>query len=420
MAVPGDRAPAVLRAPHPRAVGLPKRARRAYTRLMHGVQRVPVQELADLIVVGEALPFRVLDALGRLLLNAGQVVANGRQLEMLVERGAWAERPLVEECRRKLQGGACAMITSVVRKRSLFDQWEHAVWDLDAVLRPLSKGQHVAPELTTLAERVDQLIGRDPDIALFAAIRQEDRRFALYPLAHSLQTAVLVHVTATQLGWVVARRRALVAAALTMNASILELQAHMAEQDTPPTARQREAIRAHPAKTVELLRSAGIDDADWLTTVAQHHEHPDGSGYPQGLKALSDDVRLLRIADVHMAKLTPRAARAPLRPQVAARQLFQQEPGSAVALALIKAIGVHPPGSLVTLKSGEVAVVKRRAADGAPAPTVCTLSDARGKPSVHSHERATHEAEHAIAGVLADTSAYSRVLPERVYGFVSA
>ncbi len=120
-----------------------------------------------------------------------------------------------------------------------------------------------------------------------------------------------------------------------------------------------------------------------------------------------------------MAKLTPRVTRTPLLPQVASRQLFQQEPGSTVTMALIKAIGVHPPGSLVQLRSGEVAVVKRRGAAG-PAPTVCTLSDTHGKPSVNSHTLDTVQPEHAITGPLEDTSAYPRVLPERVYGLIPA
>jgi hypothetical protein len=62
--------------------------------------------------------------------------------------------------------------------------------------------------------------------------------------------------------------------------------------------------------------------------------------------------------------------------------------------------------------------VKRRGAG--PAPRVCTLSDARGQPSVKSRELDTADAACAIAGALADASAYTRVPGERVYGLLLA
>ena len=42
------------------------------------LDRVSLPEVKDLLVVGLALPFRVLDAQGRLLLNEGHVLAEGK------------------------------------------------------------------------------------------------------------------------------------------------------------------------------------------------------------------------------------------------------------------------------------------------------------------------------------------------------
>jgi hypothetical protein len=132
-----------------------------------------------------------------------------------------------------------------------------------------------------------------------------------------------------------------------------------------------------------------------------------------------DEARMLRMADVYMAKITPRAKRPPLPPLLASRQLFQQEPGSPLAMALIKAIGVHPPGALVQLKSGEIAVVIRRGTQG-PAPQVCTLTDRHGKPSIASVTLDSADPASAITAPCTDTAPYARVLPERVYGLVGA
>lgn len=380
-------------------------------------ERVPLGQVTDLIVVGTPLPFRVLDAQARLLLNEGQVINNDRQFDLLIERGAWCERDRVLEKRRAAAGDGGSSRVPMARLFTLFDRWERALWDLDHVLKRTAKAEACAPDWQAVVDELLQLVDRDGDIALYLAVRQEDRRFALYPLAHALHAGVLVLMAARQAGWPPERQRAVVGAALGMNVAMLDLQALMAEQDTPPTQRQLDTIRAHPQRGVQLLQNAGVTDPLLLRAVAEHHEQPDGKGYPSGLGAPCDEARLLRMADVYMAKITPRAQRAPLAPVQASRQLFQQEGGSPLAMALIKAIGVHPPGSLVQLKSGEVAVVKRRAQAG-PSPLVCTVSDRRGQPSTQSTTLDSADAAHAITGPLADATGFARVLPERVYGLV--
>ncbi len=379
-------------------------------------ERVPIEEVRDLFKVGEPLPFRVLDALERLLLNEGQMIHSDSQLAILIDRGAWVERQAVIAQRARLAGNPAGR-PGTTRSFNLFDRWERSLWDLDARLRQVLKGQPARLDLEALVDTAMAMVDRDADIAVFMAVRQEDRRFALYPLAHAMHTMVIALLTARQAGWPVERQRSLVGAALTMNVSMLELQAVMAEQDTPPTQRQLDQIRAHTDRSESLLRASGVVDESWLGTVRDHHEHADGSGYPRGLEALTDDARLLRMADVFMAKITPRAKRPPLAPQLASRQLFQQEAGSPLAASLIKAIGIHPPGALVTLKSGEVAVVTRRPKAG-NAPLVCSLSDRKGLPSVNTSPRDTQQPEFAVVGLLADTSKFARVLPERVYGVV--
>lgn len=379
-------------------------------------ERLPIEEVVDLIRVGEALPFKVLDAQARLLLNEGQTIMNDRQYELLVARGAWVDRRLVLERRRRGAGEAGAR-EPVKRLFSLFDRWERLVWDLDAVLRRTGDGRPTTGDWSEIVRELLATVDCNVDIALFGAVRQEDRRYALYPLSHSLHVAVLALVTARQAGWTAERQHSLVAAALSMNVAMLDLQAQMAEQDGPPRPRQLEVIRAHPLQGVKLLRQAGVTDMAWLRAVAEHHEHADGSGYPRGVRDVGEEARVLRMADVYMAKITPRASRAPLSPLVASRQLFQQESGSPLALSLIKAIGVYPPGALVQLKSGEVAVVKQRAVAG-PAPLVCTLSDAQGEPHPDSRQLDSALPEHAIVGPCADPAAFPRVPGERVYGLV--
>lgn len=382
---------------------------------------LPLESVRDLMVPGAPLPFRVLDSQGRLLLAQGQRVVDVAQLKALLERGAcvvYEEAKAVREARQ--QGGGFDTNKSMsTRKLTWFDRWERHIWDIDVALRQIGRDPAAALQLKQLVQEQVALVQSQPDAALFTLLRQDDKRFAIYALTHARHTGLVVQLTATLLGWSTGLVHSVVAAALTMNASIVELQARMAEQAEPPSKKQMEQIRAHPAKSAQMLRDSGVTDIDWLTAVEDHHEQKGASGYPRAIAEPGELASLLRAADVYAAKISPRAIRPALLPQVAVRQLFLENPGSNIAAALIKAVGLYPPGDLVRLKNGESGIVVRRALAGAGA-EVAVLLTAAGRPVSGGPRRDTAVAEFGIAGPMADRSAVPRLLPEQVFGLIYA
>jgi hypothetical protein len=384
-------------------------------------QRVLLQDVRDLLEFGTELPFSVLDPQDRLLLKVGQRLIDEAQFDALVDRGAWVDKLLADVVRAARGGGAGAPVSDAgaagKQPVSLFDRWEHLIWEYDKLSRGLARSQLAGSTVLVFWDDLRQLVDTDPDVALFFCMRQNDNRFALYAQQHAIHCAVLCLLAARLLGWPVDRIDALCCAALTMNLAMQDLQAQLAEQEDPPNTRQRERINSHPEGSVDLLKVAGVTDPVWLLTVLQHHEQDDGSGYPKGLRNISPPARLLRLADVYMAKVSARAKRPAMAPLQAMRQLFQQHPGDPLAAAMIKSVGVHPPGALVQLQSGEVAIVIRRPAAG-PHPVVATLGDRHGRPCAETHRRDSALPEYAVQGPLLDTRFYARVLPERVYGLI--
>ena len=363
------------------------------------------------VIVGQPLPFGVRDEHGKLLLAKGQVVENDAQLEALFERGVYADAEEVRALQQAAQPDAAA------RKLTVFDHWEQQIWRLDRVLK--------STEEPGLPERVAELTGallallkRDPDIGIYLAMRQDPKRLSVYGLTHALYSAMACALAATRLGWSEADTQRLVSAALTMNLPIVELQGRLATQGNKPTEAQFERLRAHPHAAADTLAAAGVADADWLAAVRQHHERRDGSGYPTATKDVAPLAVALRLADVLLAKVSPRSGR-PARPiQQAEREMFAEAGGDPFAAALIKEFGIYPPGDFVLLKSGEMAVVVRRGPT-ATTPEVAAITDRKGMPVTSSVRRDTAKPEFAIAGPAPDMALALRVPPERLFGLVA-
>ena len=369
------------------------------------------------VVLGVPLPWSVRDAQGLLLLSKGHIVASEQQLSQILERGAFVD---VEEIRAAAAHVAAPpSAPTMVTPPNLFDLWNKTAEALRVLLTsPLDKPDFCA-QLDVFVARVVSLLDRNINIGIYRAVRQDNAHDFYYGYTHSIHTAVLCILLSRHLGWPESRMLSLVRAALTMNMTILELQGKMAAQDVPMKDSQRAEIRSHPHKTVELLKKLGVTDATWLQAIAQHHEHPEGTGYPTGCTDMSEMAMALRVTDIFMAKISPRALRAALTPQEAIRHLYKEDKGGAISTAIVKEFGIYPPGDFVKLASGELGIVVERTAN-ARAPIVAAITDAAGKPCGRTLRHDTGQAQFAIVGTGSDKAMLKRLPPERLYGFATA
>lgn len=368
----------------------------------------------SMVRLGEPIPWSVRDANGKLLLSAGHVIDSPDHLSHVIERGAFVEAEEARLVAKKLAEAEKLKEQAALRPVNLFTLWERLMWQLDRL--------HKSVVEPGFSERADDLLRqlvalteRDPDIAIYLCVRQDPKRLAIYGLAHSVHCALICLLVGRRAGWDEAKVLSTVKAALTMNMPIVELQGRMAVQGIAPTASQKEILTAHPAKSVEMLRAAGVDDELWLQTVLEHHEKPGGAGYPNAIAQPVESAQLLRYVDVFMAKISPRTGRQPMTTQMAARALFQEDRG-ALSAAIVKEVGIFPPGEFVKLKSGEHAVVVRRA-EHANTPMVASITDRSGMPIVSTTMRDTSKPDFAIVSTISEKGAVVlRMPPERLYG----
>lgn len=369
----------------------------------------PLSTVRQRIQLGAPLPFNIRNADGTLLLARGKVLETVEQLEALEERGALAD---IEDA-----ASPAAQVRAAPAGRL------PALWSacMSRVGRTL--GDSMLPDFTQALEQASApvlaLIERDPDLAIFQMVRPDKSEPTGYGVSHSLHSAMACCLVARRLGWNDDDALRAFKAALTMNLAMLDLQAKLAHQLTPVTAAQREVIREHPLRSAQMLRASGIEDETWLAAVVQHHELPDGRGYPQGLAEVGDLARLLRYVDVYTAKLSRRVTREALSADQAARGLFLANQSDPFVSAIVKEFGIYPPGCYVTLASGETGIVIRRG-QNANTPLVAALTGRLGDPLLEPVRRDTALREHAITGTLPEKALRVRVSQEKLVRLASA
>ncbi|MFM8479755.1 MAG: HD-GYP domain-containing protein [Gammaproteobacteria bacterium] len=236
---------------------------------------------------------------------------------------------------------------------------------------------------------VQTLVERDPDLAIFQVIRQGAAEGGGYGARQAMQTAALAMMLATRLGWMGGMIDLAAKCALTMNLSILESMSPLFVQSDQ---------KNHPELSRDILQNAGINDPDWLEAVEQHHERPDGPGYPRGVTEVTETSQLVQCVESFVEGLGRAAGHSAVTATGLLRQMYLEAPKSIFVAALIKELGVYPPGSVVRLSSGEFGVVIQRGAT-TTAPLVAVLDEDWGIPR-EPEIRDTSSASYAVIGVL--------------------
>jgi len=369
------------------------------------MQLLPLQEVASQIKPGFPLAWGIRDGNGKLLLARGHRVADANMLSALLSRGMFVD---AAEFRAAMAAGS----TATKPKEGFFGRWRLSSGRLNTLLTtPQAELRGAIDEVVNV---LISLADRYPDKVLFQILRHDQTRLQAYGVSHSLHVAAVCCLTGKRMGWDDAQRRTMVGAAMSMNLSMIELQGRLAVQAVPPTADQRTAINEHPLKSAQMLADAGIDDKVWLAAVEQHHERPDGSGYPHGLTEVAEIAQALHYTDVFTAKISARSSRLALTPNVAARDIFTGSAGHPLAAALVKEFGIYPPGCFVRLASGEIAIVIHRG-ETVSTPVVACLTNIAGQPMMRPQRRETTDKASAIVALVADTDVMVRVPWETLY-----
>jgi hypothetical protein len=314
--------------------------------------------------LGIPLPWDVYDARGKLIMRAGTRVTDMSKAMLLVEKGIY--RYLTEDEILDRDGGPRLTARGrFVDPAIVYDKVQQLRTELAAFYTSFLAG---APELpgvpliVQMARDIDEVCDENPDLALaFLQLSEADGN----AVTQSLQCAVICDLLLRKCAVKGSERLAVVRAALTKDLGMLEMMPMLHVQREPLRDEQWVAIKRHPVRSVEILQNFGVKDPIWLDAVMTHHERLDGSGYPRGLKEadITISARVIAIADIYTAMIKPRAYREAVLAKDALREIFVargQKVDNELTQVFIKELGIFPPGALVRLANGEIAVVVAR------------------------------------------------------------
>ena len=368
------------------------------------------------IVVDQPLLWNVYGSDGALLFRRGFVISNAHQVEIFIQRGLFVDaNQLITAAREKSTSQEPIELPSVVRIISQVRS------DLRRLSYNLASEADASSKLLAIAKQVMIATYLDTDVALGCILLHQDGH---YSVCHCVDVAIVALVVGRTLKKSQEELLVLVAAALTMNVSMLREQECLQEGNDSLSVEDQAVIFRHPQQSVDQLRAAGVQDEHWLSWILNHHENEDGSGYPmkhQGVD-IPQNAKIISLADRYCERVRAHSYRKALLPNAALRDILIENKGSVDAnlvTLFIRELGTYPIGTFVKLENGEIGVVTSKGST-ITTPCVHSLIGLRGAPLTTPIKRDTQKKLLSIREVLHRDQVPIRFTMWDVWGEVAA
>ena len=247
-------------------------------------------------------------------------------------------------------------------RSDLRDQCQQVLSESFAQVRQEFASKKVALNVTAIKAATDNLLNalqraKKPLVTLCDVSASSDRL-----MQHSVNVSVLGIMLALDLKAPREMLHDLAVALLFHDIGMITLPESILFSEQPPNPEQTAAIQQHARLGFEHLVHSDAISHVASGLILRHHEHLNGSGYPQSLRGenLSQLARIMSVAETYDSLTSGRFGIPAVLPDAAisyiisnAGILFAKE----VVVALCRRIALYPVGSAVKLNSGEAGIV---------------------------------------------------------------
>lgn len=259
-----------------------------------------------------------------------------------------AKRALVERIRAQREAAA--------RVEDAFVSAAKAIRDIEKNL--YSDPKETVQQATQLVNQIADSILCAPDLAIHV---MGDRTGGEELYFHSLNVAMLSLMIARDLGVPQEAFGALGMGALLHDIGRKEVPDRILLKTEPLTQAERHLYQMHCQFGVEIGNRLQLSKAV-LEIIRDHHELFDGTGYPAGLKgdAVGVLARIVAVTNYYDELCNPVDIASAMTPHEALSTMFaklRSKFDPRMLQAFIRCLGVYPPGSIVQLSNGLIAMV---------------------------------------------------------------
>lgn len=228
--------------------------------------------------------------------------------------------------------------------------------DLRKQLLQKSMGKYLDSVRTISAQIIDNILSSQTLMINLVDIKSYDNR----TYEHSLNVAVLSLILGIEAKFSKNQLHSLFIGALLHDIGKVLLPV---KAKKTLTEEDKEILKAHPLKGYEYMKDSHSIDGVSKAIILQHHEHWDGTGYPRRTSGefLNIAARIVSIANCYDVLTSDTVGGQAVLPNEAMEYLM----GAAgtefdfnLVSLFVRKIVPYPPGTLVNLSNGQIAVVE--------------------------------------------------------------
>ena len=200
---------------------------------------------------------------------------------------------------------------------------------------------------------------RNPNALLWMSRIQHNNA---YIVKHGLSVSILAMVFGRSLNFAEPELDALGLCGLLHDIGKVKIPANIQNKRGPLSADELRFIKQHTIDGYKMLRDSKAQFTKLIDVTLNHHERPDGKGYPRNLKSheISDYAKIIAIVEAYDAMTSDRSYAEKKGPSDAHKEVYEnlgKQFDEDYALKFMQAIGPYPPGTVIELRNGMVGIV---------------------------------------------------------------